>query len=149
MSSFPRAQSGTPIAIVDHVTQEELKARTRQFAIDVIRLCLSLGWGDLPRLVRPQLLRAGSGVAFNYRATCRGRSDREFASRLGVVVEEADEAELWLDILLVFQTGDRRVVGDLRREASELRAIMSASRSTVLRRLKEKKAQKRKSRQIQ
>ncbi len=129
------------------MTQDDLKARTRQFAIAVIRLCLALGRDDLPKLVRPQVLRAGSGVAFNYRATCRARSDREFASRLGIVVEEADESELWLDVLLVFGAGDRAKVAALRREAIEIRAIMSASRSTVLRRLRAKKEQKKKTRQ--
>ena len=110
---------------------EELKARTRKFALDVIRLCLQLGDDDLARLVRPQLLRAGSGVASNYRATRRARSTREFISRLGVVIEEADEAELWLDVLETLKHSPVDQVISLRREAAELLAIFSASRRTA------------------
>ena len=80
---------------------DELRARTRQFALDVIVLCSQLGFGDLARVVRPQLLRAATGIAANYRAACRSRSHREFVSRLAVVVEECDEAELWLDVVEV------------------------------------------------
>ncbi len=130
------------------MTQTELKARTRQFTLDTIRLCLNLGPGDLARLVRPQLLRAGSGVSSNYRAACRARSAKEFASRLGVVVEEADEAELWLDILQVFATGHPMTVQELRQEAGELRAIMAASRTTVLSRLKKRQIVKSRNREI-
>jgi four helix bundle protein len=78
---------------------DELRSRTRQFALDVIDLCLRLGMGDLAQLIRPQLLRSATGVAANHRAASRGRSRREFISRLKVVIEEADESELWLDIL--------------------------------------------------
>src|SRR5215467_533682 len=72
---------------------ERLKARTQVFASQVVRLCLSMRRDDLVVLVRAQLLRAGTGVACNYRAACRSRSDKEFASRLAVAIEEADEAE--------------------------------------------------------
>lgn len=111
---------------------DELRARTRQFALDVISPCVKLGSEDLGRLVRPQLLRAGSGVAANYRAACRARSRREFTARLATVIEETDEAELWLDILESQRHGPQDAVRRLRREAAELRAILSKSRSTVL-----------------
>src|SRR4029453_8031622 len=69
---------------------EELKDRTRQFGLDVIDLCVNLGMDDFARLVRRQLLRSGTGVAANHRSACRSRSPQEFASRLQVVVGEAD-----------------------------------------------------------
>jgi len=78
------------------------------------------------------MLRAATGVAANYRAASRCRSRREFAAKLSVVVEEADECELWLDILEAKRQGDSRVVGRLRGEAIELRAIFVASRKTAL-----------------
>jgi four helix bundle protein len=120
---------------------DELKARTRQFALDVIDLCLKLGSSDLARIVRPQLLRAGTGVAANHRAAARCRSSREFAARLAVVVEEADEAELWLDVLETRQFGPQEAVRTLRRESQELRAIFVASRRTVLKRIKKRRKQ--------
>jgi len=51
------------------------------------------------QVIGKQLLRCGTSVAANYRAVCRARSRAEFASRLGIVVEEADESMLWLELL--------------------------------------------------
>jgi four helix bundle protein len=116
------------------VTADELKDRTRRFALDVIDLCVKLGQDDFAKVVRWQLLRSGTGVASNYRAACRSRSRQEFASRLAVVVEEADECELWLDLLKERRCGEPDKVELLRREAVELRAIFAASRATTLRR---------------
>jgi len=104
--------------------------------MDVIDLCLRLGSGDLGHLVRPQLLRAATGVAANYRAASRSRSRREFVSKLGVVVEETDESELWLDILEAKHHGPAETVRSLRKEASELRAVFAASRRTAAAKLK-------------
>ena len=103
----------------------------------MVRLCLKLGQDDLGRLIRPQLLRAGTGVATNHRAACRARSKKEFASRLGVVVEEADESEFWLDGLHELNYGPMIDVKRLQQEAVELRAIFGKSRATVLRQLNE------------
>jgi four helix bundle protein len=114
----------------------ELLKRTRQFAMDVIDVCLQLGTGELARLVRPQLLRAASGVAANHRAALRSRSRREFVARISVVVEEADESELWLDVLQTRGHAPTERIGQLRQEAIELRAIFSASRTTAASKLK-------------
>ena len=111
---------------------DELRARTRQFALDVIELCLQLGKDDLGRLIRPQLLRAGTGIAANHRAASRGRSRKEFIGRLSVVIEEADETELWLDLLEARKYGPPDMVRGLKREAAELRSIFVASRTTAL-----------------
>ena len=113
---------------------DQLRARTRQFAIDVIRLCLQLGTDDLAKLVRPQLLRAGTGVAANNRAASRCRSRKDFVSRVAVVIEEADESELWLDVLETFEHSPLNRVVSLRAEATELRAIFVASRQTAIER---------------
>ena len=118
------------------MTQDELKARTRAFAIEIVQMVLQLGQDDLARLMRPQLLRSGTGVATNYRAACRGRSTREFASRLAVALEEADESELWLDILEVLGRQPAKIIKLLRQEAIELRAIFSSAHATTMRRLK-------------
>jgi four helix bundle protein len=75
-------------------------------------------------------------VAANYRAAARSRSRREFIAKLGVVIEEADESELWLDILETRHHGPPETVKRLRREASELRAIFIASRRTAAAKLK-------------
>ena len=121
------------------MNRDELKARTRDFALDVIDLCLTLGADDLARLIRPQLLRSGTGVAANYRAACRGRSDREFASRLAVVAEESDESEFWLDVLQVRRRGPAESVARLRQESTELRAIAASARATTLEKIRASK----------
>jgi four helix bundle protein len=111
---------------------EELRNRSRQFALDTIDLCAALGHDEIGGLVRPQLLRAATGLAANYRAACRARSAREFASRLAVVVEEADEAEFWLDVLVTKKRGAPASTTALHAESKQLRAVFSASRRTVL-----------------
>jgi four helix bundle protein len=116
---------------------DELRARTRQFALDVILLCAKLPLSDLTHVVRPQLIRSATGVAANYRAACRGCSSRELAARLAVVVEEADERELWLDVLSVDHEGPPDRVASLQNEAVQLRAIMARSRSTTLANLRQ------------
>ncbi len=127
------------------MTREELKFRTRQFAFDAVDLCLALGSGDLARLVRPQLLRAGTGVASNYRAACRGRSFREFVSKLGVAVEESDESEFWLDLLNAKAHRPVDVVATLLEESRAIRAILGASYGTSRRRLDDERGRRRSS----
>jgi four helix bundle protein len=118
------------------MTPDELRDRTRKFANDVIHLTLRLPDGDLSRLVKPQLLRAATGTAANYRAACRSRSRREFISRLATVVEEADETALWLELLSDHRLGAADVVARLLEEAEALRRIFSRSRATAVANLK-------------
>jgi four helix bundle protein len=119
---------------------DDLRTRSRQFAIDVVALCIALGQSDVGRVVKSQLLRAATGTAANYRAACRSRSAREFASRLSVCVEEVDEAELWLDIIETTGLGPIETVQQLRSEATQLRAIFARSRTTVLENAARKKS---------
>jgi len=71
---------------------EMMKNRTRQFALTVIRLCRNLPPSQEQRIIARQLLRSATSVAANYRAVCRARSPADFISKLGIVLEEADEA---------------------------------------------------------
>jgi four helix bundle protein len=121
----------------------ELRNRTRSFGSNVIDLCMELGCDIFAQVVGKQLLRAGTGVAANHRAASRSRSRQEFAARLATVVEEADEAELWLDYIEAKKRGPAHVVADLRSEAVELRAIFSKSRATTLERLREQQEARR------
>lgn len=78
-----------------------------------------------------QLLRAGTSVGANYRAACRGRSRAEFASKLGVVVEEADECVFWLELLIESGTMKIEKIGGLLTEAQQLTAIFTAATRTI------------------
>src|SRR5262245_38416114 len=110
------------------MTPKELRERTRLFAIRIVRLCRSLPNEWVAKTLGGQLLRAGTAVAANYRAACRGRSDKEFCAKIGVVAEEADESLLWLDLLTI---GAPSVICDehksLVKEAYELTAIFTKS----------------------
>ena len=79
---------------------DELKQRTKQFALRVLKLVEALPNNLQGRAVGGQLVRAGTSVGSNYRAACRGRSRAEFAAKLGIVEEEADESAFWLELII-------------------------------------------------
>ncbi len=110
---------------------EELKERTKRFAIQVVRLFRELPRTEEARVIGRQLLRSGTSVAANYRAVCRARSKAEFVAKMGVVVEEADESVFWLELLA--DSGVVRAVriAELQSEANELLAIFAASQRTA------------------
>ncbi len=120
---------------------EQLKNRTKQFALDVISLCAGLPQVIETRHAIGQVIRSASSVAANYRSACRGKSKPDFISKLGIVVEEADESGFWLEMLR--EIGeiwrlkiDSRASAKLVRlldEANQLVAITVASRKTARR----------------
>jgi four helix bundle protein len=79
---------------------EELRERTKQFAIRIVKLFRALPKTEEARVLRKQVLRSGTSVAANYRAVCRSRSRADFISTLAVVTEEADETAFWLELLI-------------------------------------------------
>jgi len=84
------------------------------------------------KVIGLQLLRCGTSVAANYRAVCRARSRAEFAAKLGIVLEEADEAAFWLELLVDAEIFRRQQLDQLLAEANELVAIFVASRQTTM-----------------
>ena len=109
---------------------DELKLRTKKFALRIIKVFQSLPRSDDARTLGKQLLRAGTSVAANYRAVCRSRSKAEFVAKLGVVVEEADETVFWLELLVESAIISSARLGNLQREANELLAIFVSSQLT-------------------
>ena len=110
---------------------EELRNRTKAFALDVMRLFRTLPYRTDAQVVGKQLLRCGTSVAANYRAVSRARSKAEFVAKLGVVVEEADEAILWLELLRDSGIVATERIAGLLTEAHELTAIFTASQRTA------------------
>lgn len=88
------------------IQAEELKKRTKQFAVRIVRLYRALRKTEEGRIVGRQLLRSGTSIAANYRAVCRSRSRPEFIAKIGIVVEEADETVFWLELLVETGTVD-------------------------------------------
>ena len=114
--------------------ETELKERLKAFALRVMQLCEALPGSTAGRVLARQLVRSGTSVGANYRAACRARSRAEFASKLGIVEEEADESAYWLE--LVDESGMMKaaLIQPLLTEADEIVAIITASRKTVSRR---------------
>ena len=109
----------------------ELRARVKRFAIRIVKFVRTLPRDDAAREIGYQLLKAGTGESANYHAACRGRSKKEFIAKLGTVVEEADEAEHWLDVIKQTELTSGNELNWLVGEASELRAIFKASLTTA------------------
>jgi len=110
---------------------QQLRDRTKAFALRVIRLYRSLPYTTDTQVLGNQLLRCGTSVAANYRAVCRARSKAEFVAKMGVVVEEADEAILWLELMTESGIVSSVKTELLLREANELTAIFAASQRTA------------------
>lgn len=109
----------------------DLGARTKQFGVRVIKLVRALPRAVDARTVGAQLIRSGMSVGANYRAACRARSRREFIAKLGIVQEEADETEYWLELIIETDMLPARQVEPLRQEAAELTAIIAQSIKTA------------------
>jgi four helix bundle protein len=125
------------------MNQHELRDRTKAFARRIVQLCHSLPNEWDVREIGKQLLRSATSVAANYRACTRARSGKEFCSKLAVVVEEADESQLWLELLPeAYPAIEMKRHKTLLSEAGELTAIFTASHRTAKLNLRKKKADK-------
>jgi four helix bundle protein len=110
---------------------EQLKQRTFKFAIDSLDSIDEFPRTTAGYLIGRQLAKAATSVAANYRATCIARSRAEFMAKLGLVLEEADESEFWLDVASHKKFGNLDFIRRLHGEAAELRAIVGRSLSTA------------------
>jgi four helix bundle protein len=115
------------------VTPDKLRERTKAFALRVVKLYRSLPSAPDAQVMGKQLLRCGTSVAANYRAACRGRSRAEFAAKMGVVVEEADESIFWIEMLSESGVIRQERLRELLAEAKELTAIFTAAQHTTRR----------------
>ena len=110
---------------------QDLKARTKEFALRILRLYRALPANGEARILGKQVLRSGTSVGANYRAACRARSKAEFIAKLGIVLEEADETIFWLELLLEGGIVKREKLSDLLKEAHELMSIFVTSLCTA------------------
>jgi len=115
--------------------ERDLKKRTKQFAIRIIKLVQYLEENGpvAARIIADrQLLRSGTAVASNYRAACRCKSRKDFISKMGTEVEECDETQLWLELLIESALVKSDLIKDLLQESAELTAIMTSSRNSAI-----------------
>ena len=113
------------------MTETEMKQRTKEFALRIIKVAGSVSKDFVGRRLGDQLLRAGTSVAANYRAACRARSKADFVNKLGIVEEESDESALWMELLIEGGIVPKGRLEKLLVEANELTAIVVASRKTA------------------
>ena len=109
----------------------DLKKRTFDFSVRVVRLVESLAKNESSRILGRQLLRCGTSVGANYRAATRARSRADFISKLGIVEEECDETLYWIDMLTTLQLVRAPRVQKLKDEADQLLAIVISSIKTA------------------
>jgi len=110
---------------------DELKMRTKNFALRVIKLNKNLPAGKDAEVLGHQLLRAATSVGANYRAACRARSQADFISKITIVEEEADETAYWIELFIESGIIKKELLIDLLKEANELTAIFTASGNTA------------------
>lgn len=111
--------------------REELKARLRRFALNLIELSKQTSFNSESKVLMNQLLRSGTSVYANYRAACRARSKAEFFSKLSIVVEEADETEMWLELVIASKVNESDLAKSLYNESLEILKIMSKARKSL------------------
>jgi four helix bundle protein len=83
------------------------------------------------RVIKYQLVKAGTSVGANYRASCRAKSNADFIAKMGIVEEEADESAYWIEILIESDLVKKNLVEDLLDEANQLVAIFVSSINTA------------------
>ena len=113
------------------MNSDQLKDRTKKFALAIIKLVQSLPNNSLCRVIEFQLIKSATSVGANYRAVCRAKSTADFAYKIGVVEEKADETQFWLELNIESKLLPKEQVTPLLSEAKELTAIFTSAGKTA------------------
>lgn len=113
----------------------DLKKRTQRFALDCWHLYAKIPKSREYNAFVHQLIRCSSSVRANFRASQRGKSDKDFINKLKIVEEEADESMYWLEIFMAVLPNNQDELKRLHTEANELLAITVASINTARKRI--------------
>ncbi len=116
------------------MNQEEMKQRTKLFALGIIQLVEALPKERTTEVLGRQLLRSGTSVGSNYRSACRAKSIADFISKMGTVEEEADESLYWMELLIEVGIKGNIKMEALMKEAGEILAITVTSIRTARKR---------------
>lgn len=109
----------------------EMRERTLEFGLRIVRLCQYLKGHAVEEVLGKQLLRCGTSVGANYRAASLAKSKADFVAKIKICEEEADESIYWLELLMRSGEVDSALLIPLQQEATELRNIVSASAITA------------------
>ncbi|MBI3650201.1 MAG: four helix bundle protein [Acidobacteria bacterium] len=110
---------------------EDMKKRTRAYALRIIKLVESLPKTQTAHVIGGQLLRSGTSVGANYRAACRGKSRADFIAKMGIVEEEADESNYWIELLTDAEIVKLNRVTHLLEEGNQILSIVVSSINTA------------------
>lgn len=111
---------------------EKMKARTKQFAVDVINFCSELPKTQASHTITYQIIKSATSTGANYRAACRGRSKAEFYSKLSITVEEADESQYWLELIKDSNIKcNKEELTRLHKEITEILSILTKARKST------------------
>ena len=113
------------------MTTDELKTRTKSFALRIIKLVEALPPTRAADAIGKQLAKSGTSVGANYRAACRAKSNADFIAKIGIVEEEADESAFWLEVIVESGLMKEELVKDLLDEADQIVGIMVSSINTA------------------
>lgn len=108
-----------------------MQSRTKQYVLRTLKLIDTLPNTTAGRAIGSQLVRSGTAVGANYRAACRARSKAEFAAKLGIVIEEADECVYWLELIIEGKLVRDELVRPILKDTEEILAIMVTARKTT------------------
>jgi four helix bundle protein len=111
--------------------KNDLKDRTKRFALSIMELIELMPNTISGRVIANQLIKSGTSVGANYRAVCRARSDKEFISKMQIVLEETDETSYWLEIIQSKKWISDEILNPVLTEANELTAIFVSSLKTI------------------
>lgn len=114
----------------------DLKLRTKYFSLMIIDLVEKLPNTISGRVISNQIVKSGTSVGANYRAVCRARSDREFVSKMNIVLEESDETLFWLEIIEDKKWINKTELDIIWKEGNELTSIFVSSLKTMNNKIK-------------
>jgi len=109
----------------------EIRDRLKSFALKILELSEMLPKTERGRILNNQLTKSGTSAYANYRAALRGRSKAEFFSKLSVVVEEADETGMWLDLIMDSGVLNSTFINEIHNESLNLLKILSSMRKRL------------------
>jgi four helix bundle protein len=111
--------------------KKKVRERLKLFALDILQLSEDLPKSERARIINRQVTRSGTSTNANYRAALRARSKAEFFAKLSITVEEADETEMWLDLLIDSGISKTDLTMRLHEESLEIIKIMASMRKRL------------------
>ena len=113
------------------MNKKELEARTKSFALRVIKFVSALPKNEVNRVVGYQLLKSGTSIGANYREANRAESRKDFIHKIAIIEKEAAETQYWLELCVEADIGNPKQRQWLLKESGELLAIFTASGRTA------------------